>query len=123
MAIKRPIKKEQPKDVKDLNSTFVNGLFEECVATSSTSKDKTQPSILFPKEAGFTVDEQPIYFNKEKINDKKSIIRYLYGQLKAVHQSQSHKMTAEDCMTKYSGEAWTSDKRYSYEISTFRNCS
>lgn len=103
----------------DLNEENVQTIFKRCLASDST--DEKQSSALFRARYGFESTSTPISFDRKKILENKDAIKYLYGQLHAIH-SGNFIFAPSDLVKKYSSLPWTNNKRNFNGIFTFRRC-
>ena len=96
----------------ELNEANVQAIFHRCVATEDTPKGKETAGILFSRTTGFSGgDVKIISFDREKLLENKKNIEYLFGQLKAVHDSNGNdvRLPLADLIKRYDGTRWTSD--------------
>ena len=91
----------------NLNEQNINKLFKQCLATTQTQKPLR--CVLFQKEKGFPQDSRPIFFDGDIINAAIPAIKYVLGQLKAVHQKEPS-ITTTSVKTTYQNIDWTSNK-------------
>ena len=120
----------------DLNEDNVQAIFERCLATDSTTEHIK--SVLYHEEWDYLKDsdlteelvkelvkelneklwytgsDHLILFDKKALLDNLKNIRYLYGQLIAVHWDTNSIHTDEDSdspvMKNYQGKIWTMNK-------------
>ena len=91
----------------NLNEHNVNKVFKQCLATAQTQKPL--PCVLFQKAKGFSQDSRPIFFDGDIIEAAKPALKYVLGQLKAVHLKES--VIAPGSVNKtYLDNDWTSNK-------------
>lgn len=94
----------------------VQAIFNRCLAKEGTSEENISKSLLFSRTLGYKPsDEIVMCFDKQKILDNQLNIKYLYGQLKAVHQ-KSDRLSIESAFYTYSGKPWTTDKAHLLEL-------
>ena len=129
---KKPIMKTEGFHPIDLNEDNVQAIFNRCLATDSTTEHIK--SVLYHKEWDYLTDsdlteelmeelneklwytgrDHLILFDKKALLDNLKNIRYLYGQLIAVHQDTNSIHTVEDSdssvMKNYQGKIWTMNK-------------
>lgn len=103
----------------ELNEENVQTIFKRCLAGDSTVEK--QSSALFRAQYGFENTSTPISFDRKKILDNKDTIKYLYGQLEAIHSS-NFVFAPSDLVKKYSSLSWTNNKRNFNGTFTFRKC-
>ena len=116
----------------DLNEDNVRAIFERCLAGDSTTE--YIKSVLYHKERDYLTDsdlteeltkelneklwytgsDHLILFDKNALLDNLKNIRYLYGQLIAVHRDTNSIHTDEDSdssvMKNYQSKIWTMNK-------------
>ena len=119
MAIKRRI---QGFTGIDLNDSNVQGLFNECLPTSETQE--YVKSVLLLKDM-YSKGSKGIFFDNKRLLNNLGKIRYLFGQLIAVHNN-ADTITLDPhskyrVTEKYDGSYWNDDKRYSNATILFRN--
>ena len=96
----------------DLNEGNVQAIFHRCLATDDTPKEKETTGVLFSRATGFSgEDVKIISFDREKLLVNKKNIEYLFGQLKAVHNSNGNdvRLLLADLIKRYDETRWTSD--------------
>lgn len=71
------------------------------------------------KISGYDEDSSSILFDMDKVKADEQSIRYLYGQLKMMHEYDA-KLTAQKAQKRYDGKLWTCDRRSINGIFTFR---
>ncbi|MCD7802256.1 MAG: hypothetical protein LUH09_05035 [Clostridiales bacterium] len=95
--------------VRDLNEENVQEIFERCLADTNTTEKLGV--CLFSRALGYSEKEEDwVYFDKNKIKEENLSIRYLYGQLYAVHhllQGGDNTLTPNSVTKKYTGELWS----------------
>lgn len=91
----------------DLNYTEFERIYNDCLPKES-SKNFLKV-ILQQKSDGFPNDSKPIFFDKDKINEHKADIFYLYGQLASIHREQPFFFVINS-IQKYDGTIWTDDQ-------------
>ena len=127
-------KKIEEQDFRpiDLNEDNVRAIFERCLAGDSTTE--YIKSVLYHKERDYLTDsdlteeltkelneklwytrsDHLILFDKNALLDNLKNIRYLYGQLIAVHRDTNSIHTDEDSdssvMKNYQSKIWTMNK-------------
>lgn len=91
----------------DLNEGNVQAIFNRCLATDDTPKEQVSRSILFSRTLGYKPEEEIVFsFDKGKLLSNYKNIRYLYGQLRGVHQSTEW-LPLDEVWYDYSGKRWT----------------
>lgn len=83
-------------------------LFELCLPDENTTEPEY--SILFTKILGYPQDGNSVFFDKNYLLEYKEDILYLFGQLKAAHDTSKKFYTFEDCIIDYKGRPWTTDQ-------------
>ena len=93
---------------KDLNFETIKNLFLECLPVQGKTKN-ISAVYLQQAASGFEKDSEPIYFDTDKLDENREFVRYLFGQLYAIHQGEIDiKLT--DILKKYNGYLWCKDK-------------
>lgn len=91
----------------DLNEANIKKIFSACIATSKNIEDNVG-AMLFSKRFGYKENSRPIFFDKETLEFYRNSIRFLFGQLKIVHDGETY-ITPSSVSKKYTGEIWTND--------------
>lgn len=100
----------------ELNEGNVQAIFNRCLAKEGISEENISESILFSRTLGYKPsDEILLNFDKQKLQENKLNIIYLYGQLKTVHQ-ELRRLSIESAFYAYLGKAWTANKAYLLEL-------
>ena len=91
----------------DLSKGIVNVIFKN----SLTEKpDQSSPVAFFHlKRYGYAEDSDPVFFDKENLENQKYLIYYILGQLENVHSMKQPILHPVDFFKKYTGEKWTDD--------------
>lgn len=101
---------QYPAYLMELNESNVQSIFNRCLAKDGTPKENVSGSILFSRTLGYKPEEEIVfYFDKEKLLANKKSIKYLYGQLRSVHQKKDE-LCLDDAWYDYSGKRWSTDK-------------
>ncbi len=106
--LKAITKEENKFKPQELNEGNVQAIFNRCLATKDTPNSDVQLSILFKKVMGYDKDSDPMAFCKSKIEQNKSNILYLLGQLDSVHKG-SRIITAKESIFRYDGKQWATN--------------
>ena len=69
----------------ELTEGNVNSIYDRCLATEKTSKEDIVGKYLFTKNAGFEDDSGLFYMSKTQLQNNRSEILYLLGQLYDIH--------------------------------------
>ena len=94
---------------QELTEGNVQALFNRCLATDDTPRERASMSILFSRTTGYKPEEEIVfYFDKDKLLANKKNICYLYGQLNDTWK-RAHYITLESVRVTYSGTRWTED--------------
>ena len=100
----------------DLNEDNVQAIFNRCLATEDTLKEKVSRSILFSRTLGYTPEDEIVfYFDKDKLLDNRKSIEYLFGQLKNTHE-KSENLRMQNASYNYQGRKWTDNKTHMLEL-------
>lgn len=103
----------------ELNEGNVQAIFNRCLAKEGTLEENIAKSILFSRTLGYKPsDEVMIRFNKQKLLADEKNIRYLYGQLRDVHQ-KSDKISTDSISYTYLDKKWTNNKARLLELLYF----
>ncbi len=98
---------EQGFEPLELTEGNVQALFNRCLATDDTPRERASMSILFSRTTGYKPEEEIVfYFDKDKLLANKKNICYLYGQLNDTWKG-ARDITLESARVVYSGERWT----------------
>ena len=92
----------------------VSELFSHCLPDEDTYE--LEYSLLFTKVLGYPQDGKAIFFDKKYLLEVKEDILYLFGQLKAAHDSSKKLYTFEDCIIDYRGKPWTLSEEVLFKL-------
>lgn len=107
----------------DLNEANVQAVYNRCLATEEEKKDIAlcrYVKLFYKDYTG--IDSGDVAFSKEKINQNRNVIRYLFGQLKDSHTPKEDRIfTLQDAARKYDGTVWTDldDMEYIFKFLNF----
>ncbi len=103
----------QPLDLNEMN---VQAIFKRCLTTNNSPKPgEDYNSVIFGRDGGYAEDHQPVCFNIKQLRANDETIRFLFGQLQAIHQGKKQ-FSVEDSILKYNGTNWTSNKGIMMEL-------
>ena len=126
--------KEMYKEAKEKNTTLgciplklsepnVYKIFKKCLATGMT-KNKLSTKIFFQGLSGIKSTE--ILFDQEALSENAGVIKYMLGQIKAIHDHGTDPAAAmaadvpyvrlSEATISYTGEHWTTDNQYLYKL-------
>ena len=97
-----------------LSERSVKTLFSKCLPKETTKS--FEEARLFKRVFGYPEDQDPIYFDKEKLLENKKTIHFLFGQLKSFHNVDDLVLQFEDIVFNYLGELWTTDKEVIFKF-------
>lgn len=92
----------------ELKERSAKALFKKCIPSEETKR--VEEALLFTKAFGYPKDQDPIYFDTDKLIENKEYIRFLFGQLKEFHNPNGNILKLEDSVYRYDGNIWTTDK-------------
>lgn len=93
----------------ELNEGNVQAIFNRCLATDDTPRERADRSILFSRTMGYKPEEEIVFFfDRDKLLANKKNIYYLYGQLNDTWKG-ARDITLESVRVTYSGKRWTDD--------------
>lgn len=92
----------------DLSKSVVNIIFNKSL---TTTPDENSPVAVFHlQKLGYPEDSDPVFFDKQILDEHTKIIYYILGQLEKSHTMEQPILHPIDFFRKYTGENWTDDK-------------
>lgn len=88
----------------DLNEGNVQAIFNRCLKTDETKE--IEYTTLFKKEFGYEKTETPVHFDRDILDQNIPTIKYLYGQLKRIHEGL-FSINSDNGRIKYDETQWT----------------
>lgn len=101
----------------ELNEENVQAIFNRCLLKEESKE--IERAILFSILLGYSEEKELIVeFDKHTLLKNEKNIRYLYGQLSAVHTSENklQKLSINDLKTNYAGTIWSNSKSSILEL-------
>ena len=101
----------------ELNESNVQEIFNNCLRKETTKN--IAKSVLFSRIMGYPIEnETVINFDENALLKNNLNIRYLYGQLKAIHtgENKSKRLSVNDLKENYRGSIWSQSKASLLEL-------
>lgn len=92
----------------ELKDRSVRVLFKKCIPSEGTHS--VESALLFTRAFGYHKDQDPVFFDTDKLKENKEYILFLIGQLRESHNPESNILKIEDAVFRYDGTIWTNDK-------------
>ena len=108
--------KKYPPCVAELTEGNVQDIFNRCLYTMESQN--CVEACPFYQRLGYSEEEKAVYFDQDILLKNKKAILYLFGQVSAVHtgKAKNKAQTIADFMMAYSGNNWTNNRGYLFEL-------